>query len=67
MLTECREVVYTMDTMPRVFSLRSEDIAPLPHLYCHLDLFLPSAGYGASVYIEVGREINNKLAERAQT
>ena len=43
-----------MDTMPRVFSLRSEDIAPLPHLYCHLDLFLPSAGYGASVYIEVG-------------
>ena len=55
MLTECREVVYTMDTMPRVFSLRSEDIAPLPHLYCHLDLFLPSAGYGASVYIEVGR------------
>ena len=54
MLTECPEVVYAMDTMPRVFSLRSEDLGPLPHLYCHLDLFLPSAGYGASVYIEVG-------------
>ena len=48
--------MFTIDTMPRVFSLTSRDLtkANIPFLYCHIDLYLPSKAYGVSVYIEVG-------------
>ena len=46
--------MFTIDTMPRVFSLNSGDLAKnhIPFLYCHIDLYLPSKAYGVSVYIE---------------
>ena len=48
--------MFTIDTMPRVFSLTAKDLtkAHIPFLYCHIDLYLPSKAYGVSVYIEVG-------------
>ena len=48
--------MFSIDTMPRVFSLSSRDLtkAHIPFLYCHIDLYLPSKAYGVSVYIEVG-------------
>ena len=48
--------MFSIDTMPRVFSLSSRDLtkARIPFLYCHVDLYLPSKAYGVSVYIEVG-------------
>ena len=49
------KVMFTIDTMPRVFSLSSKDLVKhhIPFLYCHIDLYLPSKAYGVSVYIEV--------------
>lgn len=46
------KVLYKIDTMPRIFSLHSDSIKTLPHLYCHMDLYLPSDKYGLSVHIK---------------